>query len=495
MARKPQGILQRSQGAERLSLTAALMEGFVETYLLDSYEHPQPTPGLHREIWKLFTSSHDHVAIAAPRGHAKTTAGTHAYGLASLLFGEQDFALLVGSTEKMAAQLLANMRLALTENPGIIQDFGVTVLRDNETELVGRVGGREFCIIAKGSGQKVRGTLWRQKRPGLVLIDDLEDDEQVLNAERREKLRDWVMDALMACGNDYCLYRMLGTILHSDSILERFLKDSSWYTRRFRAHESFDDFSNILWPEKFPESRLRDIRQRYINQGNPSGYSQEYLSQPIADSDAYFSRSDFIPMDDADHRTRKIYYGAVDFAISQREHADQTAFAVGGICSGGVLHIKDVSAGRWNALEIIEEWFRLDAIYQPEFWVVESGQISKALGPFLMQEMVKRGHYMSIEAIVPVKDKQSRARSIQARMRAGGCRFNTEAEWYQGYHMQMIEFPRGGHDDMVDATAYLGLALDKTQVAATEEEEEEEELSFLERIQVAESGRSIQTGY
>jgi predicted phage terminase large subunit-like protein len=471
------------------------MEGFVETYLLDSYEHPQPTPQLHREIWKLFTSRHDHVAIAAPRGHAKTTAGTHAYGLASLLFGEQDFALLVGSTERMAVQLLSNMRLALTENEGIIQDFGVTVIRDNETELVARVGGRECCIIAKGSGQKVRGTLWRQKRPGLVLMDDMEDDEQVMNSDRREKMRDWIMEALMACGNDWCLYRMLGTILHSDSALERFLNDDAWYTRRFRAHESFDDFSNILWPEKFPSTRLRDIRQRYINQGNPSGYSQEYLSQPIADTDAYFRRADFIPMVERDFRQPKKYYGGVDFAISQSEHADQTAFTIGGVCPENFLHIVDCRAGRWDPLVQIETWFSLQERYKPEFWVVEAGQIEKALGPFLRQEMIKRGVYMDIIALVPTKDKPSRAKSIQLRMRAGGCRFDAEAEWFEGLRMQMLEFPRGGHDDMVDSMAYLGLALDKTQVAATVAEEEEEDLIYQERHQVGNGGRSVCTGY
>ena len=44
-----------------------------------------------------------------------------------------------------------------------------------------------------------------------------------------------------------------------------------------------------------------------------------------------------------------------------------------------------------------------------------------------------------------------RARSIQARMRAGAVRFDKEAEWYQNFEDELMRFPRDKHDDQVDA--------------------------------------------
>ena len=38
---------------------------------------------------------------------------------------------------------------------------------------------------------------WRGKRPGLIIADDLEEDEQVENKARREKFLRWVNRALI----------------------------------------------------------------------------------------------------------------------------------------------------------------------------------------------------------------------------------------------------------------------------------------------------------
>ena len=47
----------------------------------------------------------------------------------------------------------------------------------------------------------------------------------------------------------------------------------------------------------------------------------------------------------------------------------------------------------------------------------------------------------------------------------------------------MLRFPKGGHDDQVDALAYIGLILDKLITPQSEEEEDEEEWAELERTE------------
>lgn len=484
--------------SNRIQIDAPLIEGFVRTFLLGDFDQPKPCPAFHRELWKLFASDHPNIAVAAPRGHAKSTAGTLAFSLASLLFGSDDFAMLVSATERLASGHLMNMSRILTTNDELISRFKLAMVKCNETELTARVGSREFHVIGKGAGQAVRGTLWSNKRPSLIMIDDLETDEGVMSKEQREKLRDWFDNALMPVGADNARVRMLGTILHLDSLLERLITDTEggWLGRRFRAHRSFDDFGDLLWPEKWTEVRLRRERQRYIAAGNASGYSQEYLSQPVAEADSYFKKPDFRPMTDDDHAQPKKIYASIDFALGGTQaRTDNTAIVLAGLDPSGILHVIDMYAARYDPLQAINKMFELQEIYDVDTWVVEDDNISKAIGPFLDQEMMKRQLFLNLERIRPHKDKQARATSIQARMRAGGVHFNTEAPWFFELYNEMINFPRGKTDDRVDALAWIGLVLNKMSPSKTREELDEiaweEEMGLYDQ----EEGRSVVTGY
>lgn len=493
MARKPSNYSFPTAGAFRTDLDAHLVEGFTEVFLLDRFDNPKPIPDFHRELWRLFCLPDPQVAIAAPRGHAKSSAGTHAYGLANMVFGAEDFMLVVSATESLSAAHLANMAVELEENESLISTFGIKVLTSNETELVARCNGREFCVIAKGAEQKVRGVKWRNKRPGLILIDDLEEDEAVMNKDRRDKLANWMLNALLPVGSDNAKFRMLGTILHLDSQLERFLNDENWITKRFRAHKSFDDFSEILWPEKFTEARLRRIRGTYLSQSKASGYSQEYLSHPIADADAFYRRTDFPGMTDEDHKKRKNFYVGGDFAISTRDRADYTSFVIGGVDSTNILHILDRRKGHWDSLEIINQMFEIQTTYHPDSWFVEKGVIQKALGPILKAEMVARGIYLNLVEMTPSTDKPTRAQSFRARTRNGGVRYARDGEWFPDFEHEHLSFPRGVHDDQVDGTSYLGLGLDQLIEAPSPKEEEDE--YWAEQEADTFDGRSTTTGY
>ncbi len=497
MARKPADALFHSGQSERLMVDAPLIHGFVETFLQDSYDSPHPIPAFHDQLWELECSPDPWVAAAAPRGHAKSTSGNHAYGLANLIFGRDDFAVILSSTERLAVGHLKSIKDPLWNNKELIQAAEIEVVRDVETELVVRCHGREFCVMAFGAEANLRGALWRNRRPSLIIGDDLENDELVMNPDRREKFWNWIMNAVLPMGSDHARFRFLGTILHMASALERFLGDPSWRSRRFRAHDSFDDFSSILWPEKFPEERLRRIRQLYIDGGNSSGYSQEYLSHPVAEEDAFFRKTDFLSMTDKMRRKAKLFYVGGDFAVEQKQKSDYTAFPVAGIDDEGRLSVVDVVKGRWDSKTIIEKMFEIERRYHGvEMWFLEEGVIRKVLGPFLYAEMVRQGIYMNITLYNPVKDKPSRCASFQARMRAGGVFWDTTAEWYPGVQASMLTFPRGIHDDVEDGLGLLGRGLAELRLAPSDDEAAEAEWEEeRRRSEPTDDGRSTTTGY
>ena len=146
-----------------------------------------------------------------------------------------------------------------------------------------------------------------------------------------------------------------------------------------------------------------------------------------------------------------------------------------GIDQEGLVHIVDIRRGRWDGFEIIENMFWIQEKYEPNLFIAEKGQIKHTLDAFLNAEMVKRGMYINLHAVTPKVDKEQRAKPLQARMRAGGVRFDKEKNWYGSLIEEMLVFPRGQHDDQVDAIAYIGLALDKVSMAPTKEELDDEE--------------------
>lgn len=488
-----------------VQLTADLIESFAGTFISPRYDNRAATPQMHREAWALYSSNEPQVMCIAPREHAKSTALTTVYILAEVLFRNSDYVMLVGSTEEFAAEQLGNVSDELRSNHDLIDYFGVRGFEmDSRTDIIVTMNdGHKFRILCRGAEQRIRGRLWKGKRPNLLVGDDLEDDEQVENADRRMKFRRWFFRAAKQALGRYGKTRLHGTILHDDSLLNRLRQNKSWKHLYYKAHASFDDFSNILWPAQWPEERLRLRRQEFIDAGDAAGYSQEFLNDPLDNSEAFLKMSDFHSMKEEDYESEKIVCAAADFAVSRADKANRTAFVVGGKDVTNILHHLDFRAGRWDPTEWIDEMFRIQEKWNPEVFWVEDGVIWKSLRSMIYREMQIRDVRINFEAILPVKDKGTRGRPFQRRMRAGQCHFDKKHENYFGFEQECIRFTGTAAatlDDYFDSAALLSRGFDDFAHVEAEDffddEEVEMEKGFWNRGKTgSEGGRSHVTGY
>lgn len=142
------------------------------------------------------------------------------------------------------------------------------------------------------------------------------------------------------------------------------------------------------------------------------------------------------------------YYITADLAIAENEKADFSVYVVAGVDEDKRIHVKNIIRDRMDGKELVDTFLALQKLYDPVAIGVEDMQISKAIGPFLREEMVKNNIYMSI---MPLKhggkDKVTRARSVQARLRAHGVKFDKGADWYPAFENECLQFPRGKYDD------------------------------------------------
>jgi predicted phage terminase large subunit-like protein len=505
----PQGL-----ASTKIVLTAKHIEGFVNMFLRKDFDGPTEIPPCHREWWEMVCSPHRKVAIAAPRNHAKSTAITHSYTLANIVMRCRRFILIVSDTEQQAVHFLGDIKKALVDNEDIVKVFGIrTLLKDTETDCVVEFeDGYQCRIIAKGSEQKLRGIKWNNMRPDLIMCDDMENDEIVMNDDRRKKFRDWFMSALLPCMSVSGIVRYVGTILHMDAMLERLMPkehDKSnavvlcirrspyrayWYSAKYKAHDP--SFDHVLWPTRFSAQDLKDIRGGFIEQGQLDKYSQEYLNVPIDESNSFFKRSDFCPMQDKDAGRNMLYYIGVDLSVTLSSKADYTVMIVGGVDEDGILNIVEVVRSRMDSVEIVQTILDLNKKYDPQYFFFEKGAITNSVLPHLHVSMLEQNNYVTYELFARIVDKASFAQTIRARMRMHRVKFAKKEDWYPDLEGEMLKFPRLGIDDQVDSMAILGRGLEKFIEAPTVKEVAEEE--YLEEMMASEvndQGRSAVTGY
>jgi predicted phage terminase large subunit-like protein len=367
---------------------------------------------------------------------------------------------------------------------------GLVYEKDTDTDFIIQFSDMtKFRIIAKGAEQKLRGMLAGYgKRPDLVVIDDLLNEELVANKDRRDKLRRWVYGSLIPCRSRDGIIRFVGTPMNLDDPLESLMpKDNAkttvvedlkiwskrkigmWKSVKYKAHNH--DYSKLLWPARNTKQFFEELKQDFHDQGIPEVYACEYLCNPIDDSIRYFRRGDFLSMTEEDRKKNKTFYITADLAISQKERADYTAIVVGGMDSNGQLHIIQCIRDRLEANDIVTTLLTLQKIYNPIAVGIEDTQITKAIGPYLNRAMQESGTYMNLLMLKPHRqDKIQRARSIQARMRAGMVKFDKSAEWWLMFEDECMSFPRAKHDDTVDALSYQGILIDLMSEGLTKEE-------------------------
>ncbi len=473
----------------------------MQTFLLDHYDEACPITDFHREWWRMVCSDHPRVVIAAPRSHAKSTAINHAYGLAAALFRQHPFQLKISRTYKLAVEKLQQAREELETNRKIRSVFGIRSFdRDQEDDLIVSCDdGYRFRMQAVSAEQDgIRGTTWGTMRPALVLGDDLEGDEQVLSDERRRKMLTWWLNTIMPIGNLATRFRVIGTVMHNDSLLVKLLNSKAW---KGKTYEGCDEMlGNILWPEKYNLQWWQDKKAEFAGFGNVSGFNREYRNIATDTASGFFRPEDFRPMREEDHDRRKTFYVGGDLAFSKKEHRDYSVFTVGGIDEEGVLHVVDERRGRWDGNEVIDEMYAIEEAWHPAEWFIESGAIKETLGAALEIRMPNEGYLNIAPDLIPTKDKAVRAMPMQARMRAKGVRFDTQASWFGDFQQELLQFAQQGtrapHDDRVDALAWLGQGLKRMSVPQSVNDDDFEDWLFNKKqVATGTDGRNPWTGY
>lgn len=210
-----------------------------------------------------------------------------------------------------------------------------------------------------------------------------------------------------------------------------------------------------LHPERYNEKMMIAMR---ANQP-PRIWSALYQQNPVPDEGVYFKKEYFRYEPAQPAQYNRNVFQAWDFAIGEKQMNDYTVGVTLIQDESDHLHVVELVRFRGDSFTIVEEI--LDAAERwgsdassPLTIGFEDGQIWKAIRPFLERRMAERRMYPPYELLKPLTDKLARARSLQGRMQQQRVWFPKEAGWLRDAETELLRFPAGAHDDIVDALAW-----------------------------------------
>lgn len=210
-----------------------------------------------------------------------------------------------------------------------------------------------------------------------------------------------------------------------------------------------------LHPERYNERMMRRIKANQL----PRVWSALYQQNPVPDEGVYFKEEYFrIEPAPPSHFKRKVFQ-AWDFAIGTKQQNDWTVGATLIQDENDYLHVVELVRFKGDSFTIVEEM--LDAVVRwgseptaPLELGVEDGQIWRAIKPLFEKRMAERRLYPPYTELKPLTDKLARARPLQGRMQQHRVYFPAEASWLSVAKKELLRFPAGAHDDIVDALAW-----------------------------------------
>ena len=247
-----------------------------------------------------------------------------------------------------------------------------------------------------------------------------------------------------------------------------------------------------LHPERYPINELRKIKNTFTT----SNWSALYQQNPTPDEGDFFKKDDFrYRWLDPAYRSLCRVFVTTDYAIAKKQRNDFTVAGAFALDANDDLYVLEIRRGRWGTLDIARNLAALVVTHDADLYAGEQGQIHHAVWPIVEQELELNRKYVSVdESLVPIQDKETRARPLQGRMQRHKLFFSydtaTRPEIYDIAERELLQFPNGANDDIVDMLAWgarlaLNVSLPQNRIPVAQRK------SWTDKLRAASSGGSF----
>lgn len=260
---------------------------FAKIYFSDYMTDPASPPcSFHQEICDILIEMADkrkrNLAVAAPRGHAKSTVVSLFYAVWSICYQKENYIVLFSATQSQAVNLMSGIKSALENNEKLMNDFpevchvgeGTDQQKWTQQEIETKNG---IKVHALGCEQEARSFKFGRHRPTLVIFDDIDGDKNTYSPDARSKLLKWFKGTVRFMGSKNTNMVAVGTLLHTESLLSRFVKHNefqNWNYKIIYKAVILDAKREDLW-EKW--SKIAFFEEKYKGRIAKYQFDDEHL--------------------------------------------------------------------------------------------------------------------------------------------------------------------------------------------------------------------------
>ena len=436
---------------------------------------------VHGKIFEKIDSVDNKNAIAAPRGWGKTSIVALALMARYILFRLTNFICYINKSHDAASLQTENLRRELVTNKMIKEFFGDFRQRDVSKHEFEEVFSKKAWVAydtlvwPRGAGQQVRGVLFKNDRPGLIVIDDLEDPESINNEEIRKAWYQWLYaDVIKAVPRLHRNWKIvyIDTLKHEDSVLQKLIASPEWHGLRL---EACDDSFKSTAPDFMSDEDIAKEWDEHVSAGQTDVFFRELRNLPISTKDSAFRKEYFhyynlgpdraigendLKKTDAEIQTDKHIETVVilDPAKTVKIHSAESAIIGIGIdINSAKVYIRDIVSERMYPDEIYDALFGMAIRLDAKVIGVEETSLNEFIKQPIKNEMFKRGKFFELvwlKARGGMK-KELRIKELVPYYRLGYIYHNASCATVNRLESQLLMFPRSALWDIMDAEAYL----------------------------------------
>lgn len=320
-----------------------------------------------------------------------------------------------------------------------------------------------------------RGSLTGRGAHLLIMDDLIKDDNEARSQAIRDEAWNFVVKVAMTRRMGKKLVIMTFTRWNSDDPIGRLTDPNNQHYKiglakkikiiHLPAIAEEDDPvgrkpGEPLWPDGPDKFDLDFLQEQQLL--DPLGFEALYQGNPSLLDGDIFKRESIRYYKSSDLPDDMRYYCSSDHAVGTKQRNDFTVLLKAGIDRYSNIYLLDCFWKKVKSDAAVEAMLAMASGNQaPLIWWAESGHISKSIGPFLYKRMAETETFINIRELTPAGDKAQRSQSIAARVGMGKVLFPADATWTEKAINEMMAFSGdgSGHDDFVDALAYIGLGL------------------------------------
>lgn len=404
------------------------------------------------------------------RAHAKSTHLDIMILFWLWINNELGVSLLVGKNKDVAKILLSDLQAEFEANPQIIADFGEQKAQGSweEGNFVTKNGCAFFSL---GRGQSPRGLRYRNARPTLVLMDDVDDDEIAENPMRVARAVRWTWGALYnSMDNKGARFIIANNLISRTGIVASLIKKIEALSKnkrnvRVNIVNALKENGEPSWPEKYTKKHFDDLKEVI----GDYAFQTEHMNNPQIEGKIFKDdQIQWTTIPRLDHF--ECIVGQWDVAYAGTTSGDFNAVRIWALkdkkfylIKAFVRQCKMATAVRWmtDFHKSLPSGVKIHWRFESQFW---NDAVKQVINEVIAESGLKDFYLAQCDR--PVKNKFDRIVSMQPYYQNGKIYYNKKEEFnidmQTGINqLKAIEPGYKSHDDSPDADeaaiSYLNL--------------------------------------